>query len=252
MIKTEIYEEYLMNSYPSPFTLLDAGFILRFGGIEKLTNCVFPLYEKNDKFLTQKIIEIENILESYDLPVLYRLTSSETYQHLDRQLISRNYDRISSSVMMRCLLKGRKDELFRFANFNEIGIYTDQMSDDLLRDYFYLKDFDQQSGNIFTSSMATNPSEKFFLTLIEEKALIGQALCVKQDDVVVILDIVVNQKRRGSGYATRLLLSALTYAIRINAQIVLADVPIKNEPAYYTFTNSNMFEPVYEAYYRKK
>lgn len=252
MLINEIYEEYFINSYPAPHTLNNGGFLLKMGGIDLMTNSVFPLYEKNDKYLAQKLNEIENTLSSYNLPIIYRMIAADEYKTLDRHLLSRNYDKIESGVVLRTMLHGLKEELFRFANFNENGIFIDEIRQDLISDYYYLKDYDNETANTFSNSLNVCPLHKFILTLIEENTLVGQAICVKQDEVVIIRDIVVSKKYRGIGYSQKLLYSILTHAIKINAQIVIADVSSKNEPAIRMFASTNMFESVYETYYRKK
>ena len=55
MLIKEIYEEYFLNSSLSPYTTNICGFIMKYGGLQLYDNCIFPLYEKEDEILKEKI-----------------------------------------------------------------------------------------------------------------------------------------------------------------------------------------------------
>ena len=64
MLVKEIYEEYFLNSSLSPYTTNICGFIMKYGALQLFDNCIFPLYEKEDEILKEKILAINNFLRS--------------------------------------------------------------------------------------------------------------------------------------------------------------------------------------------
>ena len=70
-------------------------------------NFIFPLYEKEDEILKEKIIAINNFLLEREITPIYRIIRQENYERLDRMLFSNNYDKVENSIVLGCSLNGK-------------------------------------------------------------------------------------------------------------------------------------------------
>ena len=254
MLVKEIYEEYFLNSSLSPYTTNICGFIMKYGALQLFDNCIFPLYEKEDEILKEKIIAINNFLLEREITPIYRIIRQENYERLDRILFSNNYDKVENSIVLGCSLNGKKEELFRYADFNENGIYVDEINYDeevFFEDYSLLKEFSREEAYLFKNAVKLIPFEKYYLSLVEGRKLIGQAFFTRQEDVVVIKDIVISKQYRGLGYSSKMLYSLLTYCLKKEANLVLAEVFLSNESATELFYNNHLFQKIYSVSYKQ-
>lgn len=254
MVKKEVYEEYFFNASPSMFTLNIGGFIAKYDGIDIAGNSIYPLYDKDDKETDKKIVELEQFLLEKDIMPTYRIVYQDNYEKLDRLLFNHHYEKVKQSVVLACVLQGKKNELFRFANFNENGVFIESgivANDDFLIDYFAIRDLSESQINIFNNAISLTPLEKIGAVLVEERKLIGQAYLVRQGDIVIIKDIVVQEKYRKLGYASKLVYSILTYCLKANVEIVMAEIPLDNKEVTYLFSSNTMFTPLYDIFYRQ-
>ena len=92
--------------------------------------------------------------------------------------------------------------------------------------------------------------KKYCLSLVEEGKLLGLAYFTTQEDVVVIKDIVISPEYRGLGYSSKILYSILTYSVKNDFSLVLAEVFLSNEDAVSLFSNNTMFVKLYDVFYR--
>lgn len=254
MLNNEIYEEYFLNASISTFSINIGGFISKCGGIDISSNCVFPIYEKNDSQIDKKISEIENFLLEKDIVPIYRIVYQDNYQKLDRVLFNKHYEKVANNIVLACPLQGKKNELFKFADFNESGIYIDTEitgGDGFLEDYFYLRKISKNDQIIFNTAIDICPLKKYSASLLEEGHLIGQAYFIRQGDVVIIKDIVISTKYRGLGYSSKILYSILTYCLKNGAELVIAEIPTDNENVMNLFGNNPMFFKLYDIFYRQ-
>lgn len=254
MLVKEIYEEYFLNSSLSPYTTNICGFIMKYGALQLYDNCIFPLYEKEDDILREKILAINSFLLEHEYLPIYRIVRQENYERLDRMLFSNNYDKVETSIVLGCSLNGKKEELFRYADFNENGIYVEDINfeeEGFFEDYSMLKEFSREEAYLFKNAVKLIPFEKQYLSLVESGKLIGQAFFTRQEDVVVIKDIVISKKYRGLGYSSKMLFSLLTHCLKKEANLVLAEVFLSNENATELFYNNQLFQKLYSVHYKQ-
>lgn len=254
MVGKEVYEEYFFNASPSMLTINIGGFIAKYDGIDISSNCIYPLYQKNESDLENKVVELENFLLERELVPLYRIVYQDNYQALDKLLFNRHYEKVEHSLVLACPLQGKKDELFKFANFNENGVFFDKdifPNDDFSIDYFETKMMNKSQMNIFNNTIMLSPLDKYGVTLLEENKVIAQAYLALQGEVVILKDICVDQRYQGLGYASKLLYSILTYSLKHGAKIVIAEVSTNNMPAMHLFESNTMFVKLYDIFYRQ-
>lgn len=253
MLKNEIYEEYFLNSSSAMYSSNIGGFVMKYGGLDISSNCVYPLYEKDDNRIEQKIDMIEDFLLEKEIPVLFRIVQQENYEYLDHILFSNTYEKVEPSVVLGCKIEGKKDHLFKYADFNEIGIFIEEfeaVDDEFLSDYSYFKEFSEEEEYIFALNIDSIPLKKYSLALQEENRLVGLAYFTRQDDVIVIKDIVISPKYRNLGYSTKILYSILTFCAKKDVSLVLAEVFLSNEEGVSLFLNNPMFKKIYDIFYR--
>lgn len=253
MLRNEIYEEYFLNSSSAPNTSNIAGFVMKYGGLDINSNCVFPLYEKGENNIENRVISIENFLLEKDIQPIYRIVYQENYEYLDSLLRENNYEKSEESVVLGCTLEGKKDYLFNYADFNENGIFIlefDELDDEFIDDYSKFKNYNRAQERLFAITTDEIPLKKYCLSLVEEGKLLGLAYFTTQEDVVVIKDIVISPEYRGLGYSSKILYSILTYSVKNDFSLVLAEVFLSNEDAVSLFSNNTMFVKLYDVFYR--
>ncbi len=245
------YEELLLNSKPATFATLYEGFIINYAGIDSFTKSVHPLYDiKND--IQKKISTVETILSKYGQIPEYRIIFQKDYRELDEALFKNGYERIAQGTVKLIDIKPLQNELFTFANFIQNGVFVEEgIKDFWLEDFAYLMNYSQKEDKIFRSLVKNLIVPCNTFTLIEENTLIGQAYATFQENYMIINNIVINKKTRNLSYGRRLLMSMLSYGLKMGAEFAIADVDYSDTAGNKLFNKVN-FEDIYGYCYRRK
>lgn len=251
------FEELMLNASPVTSRNFYRGFILNYNGLTPFTNSVHAIYAKNDEDLRYAVEGINRRLLSGGKVPMYRIIGLKEYKELDRILFRINFDKILPFLVISCSLKNFSDKLFKFASFYENGVFIDKNitidSQKWLDDYFYLEGMNRGEQDVFLDMLSMTECPRYAFTLIQENTLIGCAYATRHDRALVLHEIIINEKYRGLGYSSKLLMSILTLALREDCQIMIAQIPDesigKGRLTGGLFTEE-FFDVLYGGYYR--
>lgn len=246
------YEEMLLNSKPAPLTSIFEGFMINYGGFEKFTQSIHPLYGRDNKGTHEKTLRCEDIIKSRGFESRYRIVFQNDYKELDEELFKSGYERESQGTVKGIDISNLQRELFTFANFIQNGVYVEEeLKDFWLSDYSYLMNIAEYDTKALADSIRGRLSKFVYFTLIEENILLGQGYVTFQEEFMIINNIIINPKYRRLSYGRRLLMSMLSYGFKQGASIALADVFYDDIPSNKLFQKVN-FEDIYGYCYRVK
>ncbi len=189
---------------------------------------------KNEEDLTKNIEYFDKFLAPTKLPIIYRVPY--TYKSLDLALKSTHHTENKKYIVKIKNIDAMRRELFSFADFTSNGVHIEKTLQTFwLKAYSEFKQMKTEDSTIFMQNMNTAYNTFVYFTLMIEDEPFGLAYIMLERAHVVIIDIVINEKRRGNSYGYRLLMSILTYALREGAERALAQIHENNKSAIRLF-----------------
>ena len=159
-----------------------------------------------------------------------------TYKSLDLALKSTHHTENKKYIVKIKNIDAMRRELFSFADFTSNGVHIEKTLQTFwLKAYSEFKQMKTEDSTIFMQNMNTAYNTFVYFTLMIEDEPFGLAYIMLERAHVVIIDIVINEKRRGNSYGYRLLMSILTYALREGAERALAQIHENNKSAIRLF-----------------
>lgn len=242
------FEELFCNADPAATFTVANGFSAKIHS--NLYPCIVNYYGKNDedlnkniKYLTKNIEYFDKFLAPTKLPIIYRVPY--TYKSLDLALQSTRHTKNQKYIVKFKNIDAMRRELFSFADFTSDGIHIEEtLKTFWLKAYGKFKQMETEDSTIFMQNMNTAYNKFIYFTLMVEDEPFGFAYIMLERAHVVIIDIVINENRRGHSYGYRLLMSILTYALKEGAVGALAQIDENNKSAIRLF-NKIGFEDGY-------
>lgn len=224
-----LYEELSLNANPALQSQLYDGWILRFAnGYTNRANSINPLYPSIGN-LQEKIVECEKRYFAHGLPAVYKLTSGSG-QDIDKALDGRGYTTVTPTYVMDMKLQGKNFSSGDFA-------MTSHADDAWLSAYF--------TFNRYTDSV-TMETAKQIINNVKNTMICGRVIkngtpvacgsAVLERGYAALLNIVVDESRRGKGYGTEICESLLSAAKRLGAHTAYLQVVQDNTKAVNLYT----------------
>jgi ribosomal protein S18 acetylase RimI-like enzyme len=238
-------EEISMNAWPSIYTTVYDGWLLRYSyGLTKRANCIIPIY--GTKINTEeKITFCEQFYKNRNIDVIFKM-SSEVFPHnLDSILESKGYDSIDeTSVQTLKLIKTKENNKQINWDINEnVNKWISKFSTLVPRNS------DQSPTLKMILSRIITPRYLLSTTIKDETVACG--LGVLEGDYLGLFSIIVNEKYRNRGYATAIVNKLLDLGMNDGAKEIYLQVMSKNKPAMKLYSKMG-FKQIYKYWYRIK
>lgn len=239
-------EELSLNAWPALQTKLYDGWILRFAdGYTKRSNSINPIYPSSLP-LDQKIECCENIYQSLNLPVVFKLTRESHPGDIDRELEKRGYSRIDETSV-------RLLELNRYAYRKPHGIRIEcGFNEAWLNGFFICSGLDNPVQQKCAEAILNNILGQ---VIVAKKVLNNQIVACGYGAIergyVGIFDIVVAKTHRGKGFGRDIMDGILSNAVDMGVKTAYLSVVVGNTPAENLYQSLG-FEEIYRYWYRKK
>ncbi len=238
-------EELSFNAWPSLETLMYDGWIIRFAnGYTKRSNSVNPLYPSTIN-PCKKIMDCEEMFHSKKLPVIFKLTSDQSQNKLDKLLGEMGYTSIEPTSV-------RILDINNISSFTltDIVIYT-SAQDKWLQDYCRLNGIKYEHMEVLKLLLDSIVPEKYFVSLIKDNKVVACGLGVLENGYIGLFDVVVDKALRGLGYGQTLICSLLELGRRRGAKFSYLQVMLRNIPAVHLYSKLG-FKEDYRYWYRVK
>lgn len=250
MMMIPIYEEMLFNSNPPTATYMQNGFLVSLFN-DKMACTLYAVGDKKSG-IKERIEMNEMTLESQNFNPCYRLVESNDYMDLEMVLQSNGYRRTEHGFVVSLNIKNLQKELFTFASYiqNGVFVYSDLKSE-WFEDYAYIKELSPELANLISANITNSKLNRYYFTLVEEGKMIGMAYAVADRGMLIIKDVVLQNRFRGLKYGKKLVMSILSFALNKRLYKVLAEINADNEPAKRLFAGIG-FDLEYRYWYREK
>jgi len=237
-------EEFAMNAWPSLQTLFYDGWVLRFAdGYTKRANSVHPLYSSSLN-VEEKIQACEEIYQSKELDVIFKMTASAQPEKLDKILAAKGYkadshtsvqvlelDGVDKAPAQSALLTADLHEwLPAFCKLSNIGARREPTLKQLLH-------------NVVPA--------RCFASIRHQGQVVACGMGVLQEQFVGLFDIITDANFRRQGFGRQLVLSLLAWGKRNGTQTAYLQVMLNNEPALRLYSGLG-FREIYTYWYRIK
>lgn len=242
--KAQLYEELSINSHPALQTQLYDGWILRFAnGYTNRANSINPLYPSSID-LEEKIRVCETLYHSQGLPAVYKLTDY-TIPTLDQLLSEKDYTVITPTYVMDmslqekefplsdCIISGYADDEWLDCYFT-FGRY---------KDYGKISAAKQILGNVKNTMLCVRG--------VKNGVSVACGSCVIERGYMSLLNIFVDESKRGNGYGYEICASLLASAKRLGAHTAYLQVVQDNVKALNLYAKLG-YTTQYAYWYRVK
>ncbi|MGH4123188.1 MAG: GNAT family N-acetyltransferase [Clostridium sp.] len=238
-------EEMSLNAFPALQNMVYDGWVLRFAdGYARRANSINPLYFSNEN-INQKIKNCEEIYNSRNLDVIYKITPNVYPSNLDSILEDLHY-KIDAATSLQVL------ELDNISEPSNENIICNNDINEAWLNYFCEMDNISDKNKVILKSMLKNIiPQKYFILLQVEGKIIGCGLGVLDKGFIGIYDIVVDKDYRNKGYGRELVLNLLKLGKKDGAKKAYLQVMLNNPPALKVYSNIG-FKEVYKYWYRVK
>lgn len=241
---TQLYEELSMNSHPALQTQLYDGWILRFAnGYTNRANSINPLYPSSLN-LEEKISVCETIYHSQGLPAVYKLTDY-TDPEIEKLLDEKNYS-VATPTYVMDMSVGEKD----FPMYD--CVITGYADNEWLNCYFAFNKYTDGVKISAAKQILDNVKNTMLCSrIVKDGVSVACGSCVIERGYMSLLNIVVDENKRGNGYGYELCASLLSSAKRLCAHTAYLQVVKEN------FKALNLYEKLgykkqYAYWYRVK
>ena len=233
-----------MNAWPSLQTLLYDGWVLRFAdGYTKRANSVHPLYSSSLN-VEEKIRACEEIYQSKELDVVFKLTASAQSENLDKVLAAKGYKADSHTSVQVMELDG----------VNKAPAQPALLTEDLhewLPAYCKLSNIGGHREPTLKQLLHNVVPVLYLASIRHQGQVVACGMGVLQEQFVGLFDIVTDANFRRRGFGKQLVLNILAWAKRNGAQTAYLQVMLNNEPALRLYSGLG-FKEIYTYWYRIK
>jgi len=231
-----------MNAWPSLQTMLYDGWVLRFAdGYTKRANSVHPLYSSSLN-LEAKIQACEEIYQSKELDVVFKLTPSAQPENLDKVLAVKGYKADSHTSVQLLELDGVDKAPAQPA------VLTEDY-DDWLPAFCRLSNSDGRREPTLKQLLHNVVPAQCFASIRHQGQVVACGMGVLQGQFVGLFDIVTDANFRRQGFGKQLVLSLLAWGKRNGAHTAYLQVMLNNEPALRLYSGFG-FKEIYPYWYR--
>ena len=246
MIRT--LEELSMNAWPALQTMLYGGWVLRFAnGYTRRANSINPIYAST-RGVEGKIAACEEMYRAKNLRVVYKMTRAVFPEDLDEILESQGYAaEARTSVQVLDLRRAMALPTNREARLSE------SLALDWVDDYCRLNAVASQHRATMTQMLANIAPARCAgrIALKEKEQVMAVGLGVAENGFVGLFDLVTDEKFRGRGFGTQLILSLLDWGKQNGARRAYLQVMLDNPSALRLYEKLG-FKEVYQYWYRVK
>lgn len=236
-------EEVSMNAWPACETMLYDGWVLRFNeGYTRRANSINPLYPSTHDVAT-KIEYCRQWFSLKGLRPVYKLTHQVYPSDLDAFLDDRDYRKEAETSVQTMALT------VSHAESDDLVMISEHVDDHWIRRFMTMNLVHDNYTSIITSMLQRIASPKCFASIAREKELIACGIGVKQNDMIGLFDLVVDQRCRGMGIGTTLVHSILNWARCHQVRSAYLQVMLDNAPALAMY-NKIGFSEAYRYWYR--
>ena len=241
-------EEASLNAWPALHQVLLDGWVLRFSrGFTKRANSITPLYPSRQSTFA-KVRYCEDLYAGDRLPAIFRLTTIEAAEPLDRLLADRGYRKIDPTEVLHVPLEERKSGETR--GFVEASLAS------FLVAYAGLTEVPGVDASAAGRAMVVHATvlrairaETVFGLLVDEGEPVACAMAVVERELAGLFDVVVHPESRRRGHGRALVEGLLDRASEMGARRAYLQVLKDNASARSLYAKLG-FEPLYEYWYR--
>ena len=238
-------EELSLNAWPSLQTVVYDGWILRFThGYTRRANSVNPLYASTLD-VEQKIRFCENLYESKNLPVIFKMTGQVHPDDLDERLAAHGYQKDSpTGVQVLDLESVTLDE------WPEVNL-EEELSEVWLDNFCRMSSIAGVNQDTLQQILIRIVPRRCFVSFQSEGQVLACGLGVLQAEYIGLFDIVTNAAYRGRGYGTQIVQTILAWGQQNRARQAYLQVMLNNAPALRLYSKLG-FAEMYQYWYRVK
>jgi ribosomal protein S18 acetylase RimI-like enzyme len=237
-------EELAMNAWPSLQTLFYDGWVLRFAdGYTRRANSVHPLYSSSLN-VEEKIQACEEIYQSKELDVVFKMTASAQPEKLDKALAAKEYKADSHTSVQVLELDG----------VDKAPVQTALLTEDLhewLPAYCKLSNIGGHREPTLKQLLRNVVPARCFASIRHQGQIVACGMGVQQGQFVGLFDIVTDANFRRQGFGRQLVLNLLAWGKRNGAHTAYLQVMLNNEPALCLYSELG-FREIYTYWYRIK
>jgi len=239
-----LYEELSFNAHPALQTQFYDGWVLRFAnGYTNRANSINLIYPSAID-LKIKIAECEKRYFMHGLPAAYKLLDCYS-ANIDRALEENGYDKIMPTYVMEAKLQNKY-------SLSGDSVVTDYADDEWLEAYFAFSKY-YESVKITTAKQIHDNVKNvmFCARLVKDGVSAACGSAVIERGYAGLLNIVVDEARRGNGYGREICETLMAEAIRRGAHTAYLQVLQDNEIAVNLYKKLG-FKKIYSYWYRVK
>ena len=217
-------EELSLNAWPAAQTLLEDGWVLRFGnGYTRRANAIYPLYAGSSA-LEEKLRACEAFYHSQGQPALFKLTETSQPAGLDAALAARGYQTDAQTGVQ--LLDLRRGEWAPPRNVT----LSETVDSDWVSAYARISGLVKAEKLAHEKILAAILPARRFAALRVEGEIVACGLAVVQDGWVGFYDIRTDPAFRRQGHAYGVMVALLAWAKSAGALDGYLQVMLNNPP----------------------
>ena len=242
-----LYEELSLNAYPAPQTQIYDGWVLRFanggyaatGGRVNSINLIYP----STIDLREKIAECERRYFARGFPAVFKITEAADLS-VDELLEQENYE-IDKSNITFVMEMDLKDKEFEPADC----VITDCAGDKWLNSYFSLSQCSDIKRTTTAQIFRNVRNTMICGRIVRGGASVACGVSVIERGYTALLNLVVDESRRGKGYGAEICSALLSAAKDRGAHTAYLQVVRDNHAAINLYTKLG-YKTIYSYWYR--
>jgi ribosomal protein S18 acetylase RimI-like enzyme len=216
-------EEAALRAWPAAQQLLFDGWVARLSdGYTKRANSALLLYPQPESVSDETLARIEQLYQTQELPVIFRLLSFTTADDLDSRLEARGYRPADPTLVMNSALDTTIEQE---SSVRELDLQTG------IDAHARMNDLSAEILPGHRAILERIPGGLGFYGLYEQDELVACGLSVVDGRLVGLFDIVTDPAHRRKGHAARLIRGMLANAVDQGATGAYLQVISKNAPA---------------------
>jgi ribosomal protein S18 acetylase RimI-like enzyme len=238
-------EELSLNAWPSLLTMLYDGWVMRFAnGYTRRANSINPLYPSTLE-VDQKICFCEEMYQSSQLPVVFKITPKVHPGKLDGRLRANGYlkDALTSVQVME--LNSVSGQTSREAHLLE------SLSAEWLDDFCRMSAVTSSQRKTLKQILSNITPRHCFVSLEAYDQVVACGMGVLQSGYIGLFDIVTDPAFRNRGYGRRVVKNILAWGRQNNAGKAYLQVMLNNPAALHLYSKIGFVEE-YQYWYRVK
>ena len=241
-------EEASLNAWPALHQVLLDGWVLRFSrGFTKRANSITPLYPSKQSAFA-KVRYCEDLYARDRLPAIFRLTTIEEAEPLDRLLADRGYRKIDPTEVLHVSLEQRTS--------GETHGFVEASLASFLAVYARLSKAPGVDANAARTALEVHATvlrairaETVFGLLVDHGETVACGMAVVERELAGLFDVVVHPDSRRQGHGRALVEGLRHRASEMGARRAYLQVLKDNATARSLYAKLG-FEPLYEYWYR--